>query len=194
MRRVLPPDERRAELLAASRAVFSRRGYHDTGISDIVREVGCSRGTFYNYFDGKRDVFAEVLEAMMQEVTQVIEPIDVTRDIPAQVRDNIERIIRGIMAADVFRVLFTEATGIDDEGNQVLRTFYGRATQRIETALQTGQALGVVRPGDTRVLAWCLLGLLKEPVFQARLFEEDIPITVLVSEILALIGQGLLKG
>lgn len=194
MRRVLPPDERRAELLAASRAVFSQRGYHDTGISDIVQEVGCSRGTFYNYFDGKREVFAAVLEGMMQEVVEVIAPIDVTRDIPAQVRDNVERIIRAIMTADVFRVLFTEASGIDDEGDEVLRGFYGAATARIETALRTGQQLQVVRPGDTRVLAWCLLGLLKEPVFQARLHGEDIPVTDLVGEILALIGHGLLRG
>lgn len=194
MRRVLPPDERRAELLTASRAVFAELGYHQTGISDIVDRVGCSRGTFYNYFDSKREVFAAVLETMMGEVTGVIEPIDVTRDIPSQVRDNVERIVRGIMAEDVLRVLFSEAAGIDAEGDELLREFYSGATERIETALRTGQQLGVVRDGDTRLLAWCLLGLLKEPVFQARLYGEDVAVSALVGELLALISSGLLRG
>lgn len=193
MRRVLPPDERRAELLAASRYVFADRGYHRTGIGDIVDRVGCSRGTFYNYFESKRVVFSAVLEDMMGEVTGVIEPIDVTREIPGQVRDNVERIVRAITAEDVLRVLFSEAAGIDEEGDELLRDFYAAATKRIETALRTGQVLGVVREGDTRLLAWCLLGLLKEPVFQARLYGEELDVTALVAELLALISGGLLR-
>ncbi|MCO4746225.1 MAG: TetR/AcrR family transcriptional regulator [Proteobacteria bacterium] len=193
MRRVLQPDERRAELLTASRAVFASRGYHASGIGDIVKRVGCSRGTFYNYFDSKREVFAAVLSEMMTEVVGVIEPIDVQRDIAEQVRANLERLVSAIMAEDVLRVLFSEAAGIDDEGDEALRSFYSGATQRIETALKTGQTLGVVRAGDTRLLARCLLGLLKEPVFQARLYNEPIDVHALSKELLSLISGGLLR-
>ena len=53
----LPPEERRAQLLAAARVVFARRGYHHASVSDILDEAKVARGTFYNYFDSKRAVF-----------------------------------------------------------------------------------------------------------------------------------------
>ena len=193
MRRVLSPDERRAELLAAYRSVFAEQGYHASGIGDITRSVGCSRGTFYNYFDSKRDVFGSVLADIMGEVVAVIRPIDVSQSIGPQVRENVTRLVRAIMTQDILRILFAEASGIDSECDEALREFYAGATERIERALREGQQLGVVRPGDTRVLARCLLGLLKEPVFQAHLFSEPLDPEDLVQQVLAVISEGILR-
>jgi AcrR family transcriptional regulator len=192
VRRVLPPDQRRAELLDAAREVFISHGYHRASVGLIVREVGCARGTFYNYFENKRAVFTAVVSLMMDEVVGVIHPIDVTTDIPLQVRNNLERIVRAVLAQGVAKVLFGEALGVDDEGDHALRAFYEDAVGRIELALRTGQALGVVARGDTQVLAWCLLGLIKEPVFQARLRGEDIDVESLVEQIIALLTRGVL--
>ena len=81
----MDPDERRAAILAAARRVFVRKGYHRAGVADIVQEVGVARGTFYRYFEGKREVFAAVLGGVMDEVVGVVRPIDVTRPIPEQI-------------------------------------------------------------------------------------------------------------
>src|SRR5262245_45874415 len=119
----MDPDARRAQILAAARDVFARKGYYRTGVSDIIEAVGVARGTFYNYFDGKREAFDAVVEAMMDEVLAVARPIDVKGDIPAQVEANLDRLVRALMAEDVARVLFAEAMGIDAEGDAVLRQF-----------------------------------------------------------------------
>ncbi|MCB9685765.1 MAG: TetR/AcrR family transcriptional regulator [Alphaproteobacteria bacterium] len=189
----MDPDERRAAILAAARRVFVRKGYHRAGVADIVQEVGVARGTFYRYFEGKREVFAAVLGGVMDEVVGVVRPIDVTRPIPEQIRANLDRLVRAVTDEDVVRVLFAEAQGIDDEGDAALRDFYGAALGRIEAALRTGQALGVVRAGDTRLLARCLLGLIKEPVVQAALFGESLDAAGLVDEITAVLAGGIVK-
>lgn len=186
-------DDRRTQLLLASRAVFGRLGYHRAGVADIVAEAGVARGTFYNHFESKREAFSAVLEVAMAEVVGVVVPIDVTRPIPAQVDANLARLIRAIAHEDVVRLLFTEAQGIDAEGDQALGAFYGAALGRIEAALRTGQALGVVDGGDVRLLARCLLGLLKEPVVQARLTGEALNVDALVQTITRLIQRGLLR-
>lgn len=188
----LPPDERRAQLLAAARSVFASQGYHRAGVADIVDQVGVARGTFYRYFDSKRAVFQVVLEQMMDEVVAVVKPIDVAAPIVPQVRANLERLVRAIMAEDVARVLFTESVGIDAEADDALRAFYGEALARIERALLTGQSLGVVEQGDVAIKARCLLGMLKEPVLQASLFGEDLDPDRLVAELASLLGRGLL--
>lgn len=188
----MEPEARRAAILVAARGVFARLGYHRAGIADIVDALGVARGTFYRYFDSKRAVYQVVLAEMMDEVVGVVAPIDVTRPIPPQVFDNLDRLVRAITAEDVCRVLFVESAGIDDEADEALRAFYVQALGRIERALETGQALGVVRPGNVRLLARCLLGLLKEPVFQAALEHAELDVQGLIGEILALLRGGLL--
>ncbi len=187
----MPPEERRAAIVAAARQVFADRGYHRTGIADIVREVQIARGTFYRYFDGKRELFQVIVQTMMAEVVAVVEPIDLQRPVVPQVEVNLDRLVRAVTAEDVCRVLFLEAVGIDEEGDEVLRAFYADALARIETALKTGQALGVVRPGDVGLKARLLLGLIKEPVVQAQLEGRPVEPADLVRELTTLLRHGL---
>jgi AcrR family transcriptional regulator len=57
-------EKRRAEtqgkIIEVARDLFSKKGYHNTQVMDIVNEVGMSAGTFYNYFNDKRDLFLHI--------------------------------------------------------------------------------------------------------------------------------------
>ncbi len=183
----MEPGDRRAQLLRAAREVFARVGYHHAGVSDIVAAAGVARGTFYNYFDSKRAVFQAVLQDMTLEIAAVVRPIDVREDIPVQVRANLDRIVRAVMAEDVVRVLFSEAVGIDEEGDALLRDFYASVLDRVERALGTGQRLGVVREGDAKLRARALVGVIKEPLFQATLFGEAVDVDRFVDELLPIL-------
>lgn len=50
-------QQRRAQILAAAMACFSRQGYHATSMDDVVRECGLSVGAIYSYFASKEDLF-----------------------------------------------------------------------------------------------------------------------------------------
>jgi AcrR family transcriptional regulator len=41
------------QLIDAGARLFAHRGYHGTGVDDVVTEAGFARGTFYKYFDEK---------------------------------------------------------------------------------------------------------------------------------------------
>ncbi len=58
----------RERLLAGARAAFAKRGFASTRVADIVALAGTSHGTFYTYFDDKRDV----LLALTQEAAGAI--------------------------------------------------------------------------------------------------------------------------
>jgi len=195
MARAIPlnPDARRAQLLDASRQVFAERGYHRASVSDIITAAGVARGTFYNYFESKRAVFRAVLEDVMDAVAGAVAPIDVAASIPQQVESNLDRLVVALTEhGDVARVLFAEAAGIDEEGEAALRSFYRAATERIRTALTLGQTLGVVRAGDTQMMARLLLGMIREPVFQAWLYGEDLDSAGLVDELTRTLKGGVL--
>jgi AcrR family transcriptional regulator len=196
MARAIPlnPDARRAQILDASRQVFAERGFHRASVSDIIAAAGVARGTFYNYFESKRAVFRAVLEDVMDAVAGAVLPIDISASIPQQVEDNLDRLVVALTEhGDVARVLFAEAAGIDDEGEAALRSFYRAATDRIRTALTLGQSLGVVREGDTQMMARLLLGMIREPVFQAWLYGEDLDTRGLVAELALTVKGGMLR-
>jgi AcrR family transcriptional regulator len=52
----------RERLLAAARESFAKLGFASTRVADIVALAGTSHGTFYTYFDGKRDVLLALTE------------------------------------------------------------------------------------------------------------------------------------
>lgn len=69
------PEERRLELVEAARRVFREKGYSAANVTDIIKEVGISQGTFYLYFNGKEDVFDAVAEAIVLEGYNVVKGI-----------------------------------------------------------------------------------------------------------------------
>ena len=188
--RPMDPDARRRHLLASARRVFARQGYHRTSVSDLIREAGVARGTFYNYFESKRAVFQEVLVELSHELSAAASPIDVLGDIPAQVRANFASVIRAAMAPEAARLLFGEAVGIDAEPAAALLDLYDDATFRIADALQKGQRLGIVRDGD-RQLAELLIGMVKSPVHIATLRGRS-STRIPVDEVLAMLSTGML--
>ena len=191
---LMAAPERREQLIAAARQVFAERGYFGASVSDILAAANVARGTFYNHFDGKREVFAAVLGQLMMEVLGAVAPIEVTAPIPPQVRANLGAITQALAeAGDAVRILFTDASSVDREGEAALAAFYAHALERVEVALRTGQRMGVVRPGETRQTARCLLGCLREPVMQARLAGEPLDAPALAEAIYELLRVGVLS-
>jgi AcrR family transcriptional regulator len=72
-RRVLPPDERKREILEAATEVFSAKGYRVASVNDILERAGIARGTFYHYFNSKKDAFLELIEFYFSEFETVLE-------------------------------------------------------------------------------------------------------------------------
>ncbi len=189
----IDPDVRRAKLLAAARTVFAQHGYYATSVSLITKEGGVARGTFYNYFNSKRLIFAAVLDSLMDEVTGVIEVIDVERPIPGQVVGNIRRLVSALTDPEVARLLFTEAAGIDEDGDEALRDFYRQAIARIEKALRRGQGMGIVQQGDLNLVAQFLLGMIRQPIFIASLEGKQVDADALVDEVFSVLATGVLR-
>ena len=60
-------DDRRKMLLARAKKLFSKRGYYQTQISDIVKNAKIARGTVYQYFKNKDDILTSLLQTAYDE-------------------------------------------------------------------------------------------------------------------------------
>lgn len=54
--------DRKQEIIEAGIEIFATKGYYNTHISDIVEAVGIAKGTFYLYFNSKKDLFITLIK------------------------------------------------------------------------------------------------------------------------------------
>ncbi len=173
----LKREARRAEVLNAALTVFAKKGYHGTSISDIIEAAGIARGTFYLYFKNKRAIFEELLSTFLAQIGGAVHRVQVAEDAPEpvlQIRENVTRVMDLLLThADFTRLLLRQAMGQDPDFDQYLSAFYDRILDLIQGALELGFELGLVRACNTRIVASCLLGSIKEVTAQILRRPED---------------------
>lgn len=140
-------------------------------MEDIVKEAGVARGTFYLYFEDKREALEELIDRFAVQIGGAIIRI-VTDDPKNPVAEQVLENIRGILGVclqerAMTKILFTDAVGVDPEFQRKLATFYDGVVLLLTESLRDGQALGVVADGEPRVLAYMTIGALKELLYQA---------------------------
>lgn len=59
----------RDAILAAAREAFYELGFDACTVRDVIRRTRLATGTFYNYFADKEEVFRELIEIRVREVT-----------------------------------------------------------------------------------------------------------------------------
>lgn len=194
----MTPTDRREQILCAALEVFADRGYHATGVSDIVKQAGVARGTFYLYFESKRSVFDALLEGIFMELLAEIRPILIPAGpedptVESQVRGNVTRLIQRLMSdRKTVRILMAEAEGLDDLAQGRLQAFYGRLGTWLSESLAEGVELGIVRECNTLVAAHSLIGSLRGVLWAWAMDLAEIDETAFVDELLTFLRGGLL--
>ena len=91
IRRLRALDKRQA-LKAAAYDVFSKKGYKETGISEIAKRAGVAVGSFYNYYNNKEAIFLDVYVEENNRVRQaMMDNIDWQQDLVELVRQIFEQ-------------------------------------------------------------------------------------------------------
>lgn len=62
------PQEKQERILAAAKREFTHARYEDASINQIIREAGIPRGSFYQYFEDKQDIFLYFLKDYRREI------------------------------------------------------------------------------------------------------------------------------
>jgi len=60
-------EQRKKQILTCAKKLFASKGYYQAQISDIQHAAGVARGTIYQYFKNKDDIFETILENLFLE-------------------------------------------------------------------------------------------------------------------------------
>jgi AcrR family transcriptional regulator len=159
---------RRAQVLRHAKRIFARKGYHRTNVADIISRARIARGTFYLYFQNKKDLFEELLEQVLTELAARILRLRVGPDTPdpvEQLRANLRRVVTYVLdERELTDILLNHSTGFDRDLDAKILNFYDRIAALIQRSLDLGIEMQMVRQSDTRAIAYCILGAIKEIV------------------------------
>jgi AcrR family transcriptional regulator len=174
-----PRDQRHAELVAAAREVFSEKGYHAATVDDITRAAGVAKGTFYLYFDEKREIYYELVRTFLQHVkdigASVARQVHTAPEFYARCEQAAGQLVRVFVEhRGLARLAYRESMGLDAELERMLREFY-RDLARVEADnIRVGIELGLFRPVDPQLCAYAHIGMV-ERVALALLAEPSPP-------------------
>ena len=155
-------DRRRAAILDIAAAVFREVGYTAASMSLIAARVGGSKGTLYNYFKNKEELFAAHIQDHCTRNAEAIFAVPMNgADIEAVLAGVAERFLHLIMSDDgscLFGLL-VEAR----RNSAISQAFYqsGPATglHRLASFLEQARAAGRIDPEDCAVAAEQFLDL-----------------------------------
>ena len=73
MPKVIPEYKEAAKdrIIKAAFKIFTKKGYHESTMDDIAKEIGVSKGALYQYFKNKRELLNEIVlsyHAMFRDV------------------------------------------------------------------------------------------------------------------------------
>lgn len=146
----------RQRLLDAAEALFGQRGFHDTSIVDVTRGAGVGHGTFYLYFNGKEEIFRELVRRLSHQLRATL------RAAIADATDRVEMETRGARAFiefaaahhDLYRIV-SDSQFIDPE---LFRWYYEHLAEGYARGLEAAMDAGQVERMDSETLAYCLMG------------------------------------
>ncbi len=186
-------EERRTEeILDAAFRVFSLKGYRNATVDDIAQQAGISKGTCYQYFTGKEDIFIATMERTL--ATQLAE----AEAAAGEEKDALTRLgIEGLTFISKYRDLqfmfmgmVSEALGGNEKMRKKAAEVFGKVAEFLARDIERGIADGVFRPVDPDTVAYALFGI-AEVVGNRFMVDEDFDVLSFFVNLMDFLQHGL---
>jgi AcrR family transcriptional regulator len=78
-------DRRQQDVVIAAARLFAQRGYDQTSVPDLARELGLATGSLYHYFGSKEQLLIEICDQLMDPLLERARDLT-TQDAPPEQR------------------------------------------------------------------------------------------------------------
>jgi len=142
--------------------LFAAKGYNDTSVTDIVNHANIARGTFYNYFPTKLELFEEIIKDVLKKLDESIWPIELGKgEVPIlkQLRNNFSRLFRVLEKNPIVIHYYSNySPTLENELHNKLKEFDTELVSLVSSSLKMGMTMGIVRRCNPRNASLLLIG------------------------------------
>ena len=169
MPKIVDKEAKKMEILHAAMQVFAQKGVVKSKIIDIATTAGVGKGTIYEYFRSKEEIFTSAYTYFFQTMESMVQEALSKEDDPLK---QLELILT--ISLDAFRHIGEEfadimmefwAEGIRNKNLDILdainlKGVYSNYRKMIQQILKNGIEKGMFKPMDTKLIASVLIGAL----------------------------------
>ncbi len=185
---------KRELILAAAQEVFFEKGYHSATSEEIAKRAGIGKGTIYQYFDSKLEIFLEMHRLYIEQYTEKLTALlDETCSFEENLRCLVHFHIANMEDLSRYAMRFMTDTPpaqmMCGKSNEILGEVRRNVSKVLEQLINTGKQRGEIRDLDARfVMCYLvgnflgiahLIGIEDTTEEQKRQLEEDVVQTVL---------------
>lgn len=167
-------DQRRETILDVARDCFLAEGYAATSMSTIAARLGGSKGTLYNYFKNKDDLFAAMMQRQCGELQEALFDVDLQAGDPETVLTHFARGFLGHLmqpaAIGIHRLVIAESERFPELGRAFYQSGPAVVMARIGEYLEDLMSKGRLRRQDPLVAAQQFKDLAISGVYWPRLW------------------------
>ncbi|ACI19096.1 TetR/AcrR family transcriptional regulator [Dictyoglomus thermophilum] len=91
------PEVRRQELVETALKLFLTKGYENTSVRDILREIKGSPGMFYYYFSSKEEIFEEAIKYYVENYIKELSHI--FKDENLSLQEKYQKVVNAVVKA-----------------------------------------------------------------------------------------------
>ena len=169
-------DDRRDAIIAIAKRAFVEFGYSGTSMSCIAARVGGSKGTLYNYFKSKEELFVAVVEAKCRQIQGLLNEAEMESggDLRATLTRFGEHFLELLLNDEsiaTFRLATAESARFPEIGRAIYNSGVRQNHHRMAEFLQHAKDAGQLRSDvDTAVAAEQFLDLCLAGIHRRRLW------------------------
>lgn len=154
---------KRELILAAAQEIFFAKGYYNTTSEEIAKRAGVGKGTLYQYFDSKMDIFMEMHRLYIKTFSEKMS--ELVQD-DASFEDNLRRMVHFHIEnmQDLTRYAMRVASEVpppeldNAKGKAVIMDLKNSIHLVMDRLILNGQQRGEIRMLDPRVIICYLIG------------------------------------
>ena len=190
-------EERRNDILAAAKKVFSRKGYHATTIADIAKTAKLSYGSIYWYFDSKDALFHALMEsegrALRDHVTHALTNTPARGSPVAPFRAAVLTTFE-FFESDraLVKLLFRDSYALGDRFEKHLFGIYEGFIGDVEKIIEDAQRRGLIVDAPARMVAFSVAALVGQIAHRRLVTDDGLPAAVVADFVVSLLLNGLL--
>lgn len=193
-------ESRRRHILQCAKKLFAEHGYYKTQISDIIREAKIARGTVYQYFENKDDIFVTLLEnfydSWEKAVALNLQDINLNKISAKQyIFHRIKNTLEFLHAdPDLCSIVLRMGIGLHKDFDFLIQRFENKILNLIISDLELGMNYGNVRSDiNIELVANIIAGALFRISYYYFVLKKDpsIDLNAITSEIVNIIIPGI---
>ena len=101
-------EDKRERFLREAATLFAERGYNQTDVAELARRAGVAKGSIYNYFDNKEDLYLHVCrDGIQRSRLAIYEDLDPDWDVYRQIEHIFRQGARFVLRHPEYLILYS---------------------------------------------------------------------------------------